>query len=291
MTQAAQLLSEQWPWFWPTVVFVFGACIGSFLNVCIYRIPAGKSIVRPGSTCACGQPIAWYDNLPVLSWFFLRGKARCCKRAFGFRYPLVEALTGGIFLAISLLYPPLQAIPLWVFAALLLTGTFIDWDTMELPDVVTVGGTVCGLVFSCVLPALHGQTGDIFLVNAIRGGLLGFTGALVGSGLIVWIREFGHVVFRREAMGLGDVVLMGCIGSFCGWQGALFAVFGGSVVGAVVMIPWVLFQRLRHKGSEGIGETAVPFGPWLAAGAFIYVLGARAGVDAYFDNLKSLIFP
>jgi leader peptidase (prepilin peptidase)/N-methyltransferase len=94
------------PWFFPALAFGFGACIGSFLNVVIYRVPAGKSIVTPGSHCACGAPIAWYDNLPILSWFLLRGRARCCGRRYSFRYAFVELLTAGLFLACWLLFPP-----------------------------------------------------------------------------------------------------------------------------------------------------------------------------------------
>ena len=294
MIQAAENLQHVWPWFWPLVVFVFGSCVGSFLNVCIYRIPAGKSIVRPGSTCACGKPIAWYDNIPILSWFLLRGKARCCKRPFSIRYPLVEALTGCTFLAVFLQYPLLQTIPLWIFIALLTVGAFIDLDTMELPDVITIGGTIMGVALAFALPQLHECADGPFIADSIRSGTLAILGAAVGSGIIVWIREIGQMAFRREAMGFGDVVLMGLIGAFCGWKGALCAIFGGSVLGALLMIPWTLFLRFSaRKKEQPLPDTAIPFGPWLALGAAAYVLipWVRTGVDSYLANIQTLMFP
>src|SRR6186713_953103 len=108
---AAELasISTEFPWFFPGVMFVFGACIGSFLNVVIYRLPAEQSIVKPGSRCACGTAIAWHDNVPILSWFILRGRARCCGRAYSFRYPFVELLTASVFLACWLFFPPAKA--------------------------------------------------------------------------------------------------------------------------------------------------------------------------------------
>ena len=288
MTQLFLNTHAAFPLFFPLVVFVFGACVGSFLNVCIYRLASGESIVRPGSHCACGKPIAWYDNIPILSWFLLRGKARCCGRRFGFRYPLVEALTGAVFLLIFYRYAPALWVPLWIFSALMLVGGFIDFDTLHLPDCVTVGGTIVGTALAFAVPALHGVSPDApFLAQSLRSGLLAMTGAIAGAGVVVWIREIGTLLFRREAMGTGDIVLTGCIGAFCGWQGALFAVFGGSVLGALVLLPWLAFAKVRGKSAEA----AVPFGPWLALGGLVYVLAARAGVDAYFANAQSLLFP
>ncbi len=295
MTEIAHNMQAHWPWFWPLIVFIFGACVGSFLNVCVYRIAAGKSIVRPGSTCACGKPIRFYDNIPILSWFILRGKARCCKRPFSIRYPLVEALTGLLFLLIYWQYPLGAAAALWIFAALLIVGTFIDIDTMQLPDVVTVGGTFLGVALSFALPQLHGVAGsDIFIVNAIRSVTLSVLGIVVGSGVIVWIREGAQFIMRREAMGYGDIVLMGMIGAFCGWQGALFAIFGGSILGAAVMIPLVALRALKKgegQNAAALRNIEVPFGPWLSLGALLYIVCLRAPVDAYFLNLSELLFP
>src|SRR5476649_2867855 len=156
------------PWFFPAVALVFGLCIGSFLNVVIYRVPAGKSIVHPGSTCGCGQPIAWYDNVPVFSWLILRGRARCCGRPFSFRYPFVELLTGALFLACWLRLPPAAAVCGWVFIASLISGTFIDLDHMIIPDVFTIGLAIAGLILSALAPSLHGQHSEYFVLDSLR---------------------------------------------------------------------------------------------------------------------------
>ena len=243
------------PWFFPVVAFVFGACWGSFLNVVIYRVPAGKSVVHPGSHCACGQPIAWYDNIPILSWCLLRGKARCCGRHFSFRYPFVELLTATLFVTAWLLLSPQQAVAGFVFIGLMIAGTFIDLDTMTLPDQITVGGCIVGVLLSFFLPELHGYGGDgPFLLRAMRSGIMGMVGAAVGSGVILWIALSAEAVLRKEAMGFGDVVLMGCVGAFCGWKGALFAIFGGALLGTVIVIPMMIVQKLFGLSLPGPGK-------------------------------------
>ena len=166
------------PLFFPTFVFILGACIGSFLNVVIYRVPAGKSIVRPGSTCACGTPIAWYDNIPVLSWLILRGHARCCGRPFSFRYPFVELLTAAVFLACWLRMPPAAAVCGWVFLGSLICATFIDLDHMIIPDAFTIGLAIVGLLLSALIPALHGQHSGFYVADSLRSG----SASLSGSG-------------------------------------------------------------------------------------------------------------
>src|SRR5258708_32261409 len=135
------------PWFFPLIAVLVGACIGSFLNVCIYRIPKGESVVHPGSHCGCGQPIAWYDNIPVLSWLILRGRARCCGRPFSFRYPAIEFLTAALFLACWLLFPPGKAVAGAVLCSIVLCAHFIDHDHMIIPDALTIGGGAAGGFF------------------------------------------------------------------------------------------------------------------------------------------------
>ena len=164
------------PWFFPTVSLVFGALIGSFLNVCIYRIPAGKSVVTPGSHCACGQPIKWYDNIPIFSWLILRGRARCCGRHFSFRYPAIELVTALIFFACWKLLPPTQAICGWVLASALLCATFIDLDSFEIPDRFSVGLGVVGLILSIAFPELHNQHHEIFVVASLRSATIALNG-------------------------------------------------------------------------------------------------------------------
>ena len=288
------------PWFFPLASAVFGACIGSFLNVCIYRIPKNESIVRPGSHCGCGQPIAWYDNIPVLSWLILRGRARCCGRPFSFRYPAIELLTAGLFLACWLLFPPTKAVAGMVFCSILVCATFIDLDHLIIPDAFTLGGAVMGVLLSMLLPALHGQAHEIFVVASLRSAVDAVLGLLLGSALVLWIALLAEVVLKKEAMGFGDVKFLGTIGAFVGWKGAVFSIFGGAMVGCVWFVLALLWQKAAgQKSPEPApapveGETAppaigfgvqVPFGPMLAIAALIYFLALHRWVDAYFSGL------
>ncbi|MFI5335840.1 MAG: prepilin peptidase [Opitutales bacterium] len=291
------------PWFFPTVVFVFGACVGSFLNVCIYRLPRGESVVSPGSHCACGQPVAWYDNLPILSWFILRGRARCCGRPFSFRYPFVELLTAVLFTLGWRLFPAGQAMGGMVLVALVIGATFIDLDHMIIPDGFTLGGAVAGVLLSLALPVLHGISHEYYFIASLRGGLASVLGVLVGSGLVLWIALLAEAVLRKEAMGFGDVKFLGALGAFIGWKGALFSMFGGAMLGCVwvaALLCWQKFsghstplapkiETAEGQPTERIGfGVHVSFGPMLGAGALLYFFAARPYVEAYFDNLRML---
>lgn len=297
-------LDEMFPWFFPVCAALFGAMVGSFLNVVIYRLPVGKSIVTPGSHCACGKPIGWFDNIPVLSWFLLRGKARCCGQAYSFRYPAIEALTGGLFLVCWWQFPPAVAVAGMFFVACLVCATFIDLDHMIIPDFFTIGLAVIGVLVSLAVPALHGVEHEIGLVASLRAGLVSMQGLLIGSGLVLWIALLAETVLRKEAMGFGDVKFVGAIGAFAGWQGAVFAIFGGAVVGTVWIGSAWLWQKLsgrkapitpKAEVSEGVEAeelafgVQVPFGPMLAVAGGLYFLWARTWVDAYFEEFVSLL--
>lgn len=296
-------INAELPWFFPLAALVFGACIGSFLNVVIYRVPAGKSIVTPGSRCSCGARIAWYDNLPILSWFILRGKARCCGRAYAFRYAFVELLTALLFLACWLQFPPGKALCGMIFLSLLIGATFIDLDHMIIPDSFTIGGGVLGVLLSLLVPALHGQDSGLFFVDSLRSVLTSTQGLLIGSGLLLWIALVAELLLKKEAMGFGDVKFIGMIGAFCGWQGAVFSLFGGALVGTVWLVLAWLWQKLTGKTAKVAppaetpdGQPAalgfgvhVPFGPMLAiAGAIYFLCGAR-WVSAYFHSIAELL--
>lgn len=303
--------------------FLFGACVGSFLNVCVYRIAAGESIVSPPSHCACGRPIKFYNNIPILSWFLLRGRAACCGRRISFRYPLVEGITALVFLGLWILLPAEKACVGMVFAALMIFCAFFDLDTMTLPDFATIGGTAAGVFLSGAFPGVQDVSENLpWLARAFSGAGLSCIGAVVGAGLVYWLRLLGSAIFRREAMGEGDVILAGCIGAFCGWQGAVFCVFGGSVLGALLLLPLILFEKVFPKngagtskrgdgaekaascgasspGGEGSGLAdgadsgaglEIPFGPWLALGGGVYYAFLSGAVDAYFANLAALLF-
>ncbi len=290
------------PWFFPVCAFVFGACIGSFLNVCIYRLPKGESVVRPGSHCACGQPIAWRDNIPILSWLILRGRARCCGRSFSFRYPFIELLTALLFVACWMLFPPAKAVAGMVLVSIVICATFTDVDGMIIPDAFTIGGGVAGVLISLALPALHGQAHDFYAIASLRAGLDAVLGLLVGSGLVLWIALVAEAVLKKEAMGFGDVKYLGALGAFVGWQGAVFAMFGGAIIGCVWVLFAVLWQKVSGKTLGGARlETAdgqpteqlglgvhVSFGPMLGAGALLYFFVLHRWADGYFDSVRFL---
>jgi leader peptidase (prepilin peptidase)/N-methyltransferase len=296
-------VSTAFPWFFPVVAFVFGACIGSFLNVVIYRVPAGQSIVTPGSHCACGAPIAWRDNIPVLSWFLLRGRARCCGRRYSFRYPFVELLTALLFLGCALHFPPGKALVGMLFLSILIAATFIDLDHLIIPDVFTIGGGLIGLLLSLCVPSLHEPPSGIYLLDSLRAGTASLQGLLVGSGIVLWIALLAEVVLKKEAMGFGDVKFAGAIGAFCGWQGAAFAVFGGAVVGTIWFVVAIGWQKLAGrpapvapKAESPDGEPAplgfgvhVPFGPMLAIAAGLYFLFLRPWVADWFGQFHELL--
>lgn len=290
------------PWFFPLAAALFGACIGSFLNVCIYRIPKGESVVTPRSHCGCGQPIAWHDNIPVLSWLLLRGRARCCGRPFSIRYPAIELLTALLFLACWQLFPPGKALVGMVLCAIVICALFIDLDHMIIPDVFTIGGAAAGLFLSVLVPSLHGHQHDFYALASMRAAVDAGLGLFVGSALILWIALFAEVILKKEAMGFGDVKFLGALGTFVGWKGAVFGLFGGAILGCGWFLAGYLWQKIT--GRRGVAalpaETPdgqptepgwgvhVPFGPMLGVAALIYFFGAARWVDAYFAEFSAL---
>jgi leader peptidase (prepilin peptidase) / N-methyltransferase len=295
--------SSAFPWFFPTVMFVFGACIGSFLNVVIYRLPAEQSIVKPGSRCACGTPIAWHDNVPVLSWFILRGRARCCGRAYSFRYPFVELLTATVFVACWLLFSPGKALCGMFFMSVLISALFIDLDHFIIPDVFTIGAGMVGVLLSFLVPALHDQGSGFFLLDSLRSGMTSLQGLLLGSGVVLWIALIAEAILKKEAMGFGDVKFVGAIGAFCGWQGAVFSIFGGALIGTVWFAVALIWQKLSGRASPVApksetpeGEAAplgfgvhVPFGPMLAIAGALYFLFFRPWIAAWFAEIAAVL--
>lgn len=290
------------PWFFPVVAFVFGACIGSFLNVVIYRMPKGESVAHPGSHCACGQPIKWYDNIPILSWIILRGRARCCGRPFSFRYPFVELLTGALFVGCWLTHPPLVAVCGAILVSCLVAATFIDLDHMIIPDLFTVGLAVLGVVLSFFVPQLHGQHSGYFLVDAMRSLFASVQGLLIGSALVLWIAVLAETILKKEAMGFGDVKFVGALGAFCGWKGAVFAIFGGACVGTVWFAVAFLMEKATGKrtvvappSETPEGEQAplgfgvhVPFGPMLAIAGGLYFILFNRWIDPWLAEFASI---
>jgi leader peptidase (prepilin peptidase)/N-methyltransferase len=247
------------------IVALFGLFIGSFLNVCIYRIPQGRSVVFPSSRCpGCCAKIRPWDNIPVLSYLILRGRCRSCAERISPRYPLVEILSA--LLATAMLYRfglTASFAIYYAWACVLTVITFIDLDFQIIPDRLSIGGIIAGLVLVPWLPVSYPQA------------LLGLG---LGAGLLIAVIYGYYFLTRREGMGGGDVKLLGMIGVFTGWQGVLFTIFMGSLLGSLVGIPWALS---RKKGMQA----AIPFGPFLALGALIYVFFGGMLIDWYFGIL------
>lgn len=245
--------------------------MGSFLNVCIYRWPLGRSVIRPGSHChACGAPIRWQHNLPILSWFLLRGRTACCHVPLDSRYPLVEALTALLFAIVWNLWPPLVAAAYCLGTAGLIVATFVDLDHYIIPDEVSLGGIVAGLALSALLPALHDAPS---WWPSLKASLLGVA---VGGGGLWAIAFLGSIIFRKEAMGMGDIKLLAAMGAFLGWPAVPFIIGLASMLGAVV--GGALLLR-RHK----LWGVRLPFGPFLAAAALVWILGGHRWMENYLE--------
>ncbi|MDH3496755.1 MAG: A24 family peptidase [Gemmatimonadota bacterium] len=223
-----------------------GAAIGSFLNVCVYRLPRNQSVLHPPSTCpGCGQRIPWYDNVPVLGWLRLRGRCRRCRAPISVEYPLVEALVAALWGAAAWAYgPSWTALTAAVFGTLLLGIALTDARHYLIPDEFTWGGLALGLALR--------------IPGGWSGLAQGLIGAAAGFALLYGIAWAGEKVFRKEAMGGGDIKMMAMVGAFVGWQGVLLTVFGGALLGTLVFVP----ISLRTK-------KLVPFGVFLAAGAAV----------------------
>jgi leader peptidase (prepilin peptidase)/N-methyltransferase len=254
-------------------VFLLGLMIGSFLNVCILRIPAGKSVVRPSSRCPkCNKEIKPYDNIPVVSWLILGGKCRNCKAKISPLYPAIELLTGLLFLVCYLLFGASVNTAKWAaLSALLVVLTATDIRERILPDVVNLTGFVVGLLFSLFIAPTDGAalwlSNKIFdfppprpvlsLVDALMG-------AAVGAGLL-WVVGEGYFKLRgKEGMGLGDVKMMGMVGAFLGVKRTLLTVLFGSLLGSVIGIVIVLASK-KDRDYE------LPFGAFLGAGALLVI--------------------
>jgi leader peptidase (prepilin peptidase)/N-methyltransferase len=232
---------------------VVGSAVGSFLNVCIYRLPRGESLIRPPSSCpACGRRIAWHDNVPILGWLLLAGRCRRCGAPISPQYPLIEALVAALWgLAVWHYGPTWHALTGAVFGTILLGIAITDARHYIIPDEFTWGGLALGLLLS--LSERWGGLGRAAL------------GAAVGFVLLYGVAWAGEKAFRKEAMGGGDIKMMAMVGAFVGWKGVLLTVFGGALFGTVVFVP----ISLRTK-------KLVPFGVFLAAGAALTFVAGDA---------------
>ena len=264
---------------------VFGLLIGSFLNVCIYRLPRDLSVVRPRSYCtACEHTIAWYDNVPVLSFALLGGKCRHCQSRIGLRYPLVEVTTGGLFFIYFLrLGPTLAAVKYCILGALLVGLLFSDLEERILPDEFTLGGTVVGLILSFFVRVQDFAAHVLLLVLRVsideRSPLLSFAEAAMGAFLPAFVLWLGGYLYekvrKREGMGFGDVKMLLMIGAFLGMRDTILTMVIASVMGSVVGF---LYIRVTRKE---VSTYELPFGTFLALGAILVTLIEPTFFDWY----------
>jgi leader peptidase (prepilin peptidase) / N-methyltransferase len=241
-----------------------GLMLGSFLNVCIHRWPKEESVVKPRSRCpGCGKMIAWYDNIPVLSWLLLRGKCRHCKAAISIQYPLIELATGIIWVFMAWRYgPTIMALQAAVFFTILLGIALTDAREYIIPDEFSLGGLVLGILFS--------------LAGGFPAVYTALLGAAVGFGVLWLVGVAGTRMFKEEAMGGGDIKMMAMVGAFVGWSGVLLTIFLGALLGTLVFVPLSVVGRKK----------LVPFGVFLSLGAAATWLAGPALIAWY----KAFVF-
>lgn len=249
-----------------TFAFVFGACIGSFLNVCIYRLPLEESIVSPESHCrSCSTPLAWYDNIPLLTYLFRRGRCRACGAQFSSRYFFVELLTALIALMLVAQFGiSVSTLGYFVFAAALVVITFIDVDYQIIPDVISLPGIVAGMLFSFLSPHL-----------TLWDSLIG---AAAGAGILLAVALGYWLITKREGMGGGDIKLLAMIGAFLGWRSVPFTLLIASFVGSGIGIATMIRRQADTK-------LALPFGPFLSFGALCYLFVGETLIAWYLGLL------
>ena len=243
------------------VAAAFGAVIGSFLNVCIYRIPRGRSIVWPGSACgSCGHTLSWFENIPVVSYLVLRGRCRACKAPISLRYPFVESLTAVMFAAGWWFYgPSLLLLSHLLFGCALIVLFAIDLEHHLLPNVITLPGIVIGFAFSFLTPP---------------GWIASLIGILVGGGVLWAVAEAYYRLRHEDGLGMGDVKMLAMIGAFVGWKLTLMTLMMASLAGSVVGVLFIVSQR-------GGLKYALPFGTFLALGAALAATVGPGVLDWY----------
>ena len=244
------------------LIFILGLIVGSFSNVCIYRIPRNESMIYPASHCPkCRSSIRPIDNIPLLSYILLKGKCRNCGSKISIQYPVVEFLTGIIYIFIFLIYGlTLQSLIYIILSSALIIIAFIDLNEQIVPDVISLPGIAIGLILSFFVPYIS-------FINSVLG-------VVVGGGIILVIGLVGSVIFKKEAMGGGDVKLAAMIGAFLGWKYTIISLFLGFFLGALVGI-FLILLKIKSK------EDMVPFGPFIALGSFITFLWGEKIIVLY----------
>jgi leader peptidase (prepilin peptidase)/N-methyltransferase len=244
------------------LIFILGLIVGSFSNVCIYRIPRNESIIYPASHCPkCRSNISPKDNIPLLSYILLKGRCRNCKSKISIQYPIVELLSGLIYLIIYLTYGlSIQSLIYIILSSTLIIIAFIDLNEQIVPDVISLPGMVIGLILSFFVPYIS------YANSAL--------GIAVGGGIILIIGLAGSVIFKKEAMGGGDVKLAAMIGAFLGWRYIIISLFLGFFLGALAGI-FLIMSKIKSR------EDAIPFGPFIVLGSFITLLCGEKIISWY----------
>lgn len=283
------------------VSFILGLLVGSFCNVCVARWPAGESVVHPRSRCPkCGNAIAWYDNVPVLSWLFLGAKCRHCSLPIGWQYPLVETITGVLFLLVYLRFGFTLATPVYMLLmAAMVVVTFQDLADWTIPNEVTFPGIPAGLLLSLVAM--------VYPESALRvtSPFDALLGVLVGGGILYLMDRITLLLLKKPGMGFGDVKLLAMLGAFIGWKGALGTLMLASVFGTIIGLGMIAYFRLRgsakpegaaaedeRPAADGDDDEDItleghylPFGPYLALGGIVYVFIGPELLTWYLDSL------
>src|SRR5688572_16155756 len=247
--------------FWLILAGLLGACIGSFLNVVIYRLPLGQSLVTPPSRCPkCGYRLKFYDNIPVLGWLLLGGRCRECKHKISIQYPIVELITAVLFVIVVWMTPPGPLLASRLLLLCILIALFgIDLEHQILPNSITLPGIVAGLLLSTIAPP------------GVRDAVIG---TVLGGGVLYAI-AWGYYLWRREeGLGMGDVKMLAMIGAFLGWKAVLVTLVLSSFAGALIGVALIAAQR-------GGMKLALPFGTFLALGALVAMLAGEPLVNWY----------
>lgn len=271
------------------LVFILGLVLGSFANVCIYRMPRDLSVVKPNSHCTnCNKFIKWYDNIPVISYIILRGKCRNCGSKISLIYPAVELICGLLFLSMYFLFGFTYILaPFCLFVFSLLVITVIDFDFQIIPDEISFFLIILGLLISFLNPIL-GDTVSQRILNS-------FLGFLTGGGSLLIVAIIGKWIFGKDAMGGGDIKIMAGVGAFIGWDKVLFAIFIACFLGSIVGIFMMLSKKIGKRQE-------IPFGPYLAISSFavlflpppailmnyIFMLEENLLVKYVFTNLQNI---
>ena len=290
--------------FFLVMSFVLGTAVGSFANVCISRWPAGLSIVKPRSRCPkCMNEIAWYDNIPLLSWLVLRAKCRHCDQPISAIYPTVELITGLLFLAVYWRFGYSPATPVYMgLCAGMVIITFQDLADWTIPDEITLPGVPIGLVLS--LAGMYWGEATGLRVLSVFDAMIGVA---LGAGILFTLDRVTVLLLKKPGMGMGDMKLLAMLGAFLGWKGTVGTLMFGSVIGSFIGVAVLLYYRNRGEGGGAAKETPVdeakkdgdadsdeqitleghylPFGPYLAIGGMLYLFFGPELIQWYVDSL------